>query len=261
MLSDELSELFSLDGRVAIVTGAARGLGAEIARTLAGAGATVVAADVLTDPGPGGAGDTPARYLDVSSQAQVGALVADVVAEHGRLDVMVNNAGIIVNTPAIDTSEEEFDRVLAVNLKGVLFGCQAAARVMVEAGRGSIVNIASQAADSPAAGVFAYAVSKAGVVQLTRNLATELGPLGVRVNAVASGFTPTPMTNRHFTGADGSIDEAARDQVWGAMTAMLPLGVLGEPRDHALAVLYLASDAARFVTGQVVRPNGGGYMG
>lgn len=252
MLSDELTELFSLDGRVAIVTGAGRGIGAEIARTLEGAGATVVRADVA---GEG------AVQCDVSSREEVDALVAGVVAEHGRLDIHVNNAGIITSNSVLGTSEEEFDRVLGVNLKGTLFGCQAAARVMVEAGRGAIVNVASQGADTPAAGIASYAVSKAGVVQLTRTLAFELAPSGVRVNAIAPGFTPTPMTNRHFTAEDGTVDEVAREQVWNAMKALNPMAALGEPRDQALAVLYLASDAAKFVTGQVMRANGGGHMG
>lgn len=257
MLSDELTAAFSLEGRVAIVTGAGRGIGAEIVRTLEGAGATVVRADVAADRSDSAA----VCSVDVSVQAEVDALVTDVVAEHGRLDVMVNNAGIITSNSVLGTSEEEFDRVLGVNLKGTLFGCQAAARVMVEAGRGSIVNVASQGADTPAAGIASYAVSKAGVVQLTRTLAFELAPLGVRVNAIAPGFTPTPMTNRHFTADDGTVDEAAREEVWNAMKALNPMGALGEPRDQALAVLYLASDAAKFVTGQVMRANGGGHMG
>ncbi len=252
MLSEELQQLFSLDGRVAIVTGGARGIGAEIARTLEGAGATVVRADV--------AGEGIAQ-CDVSSREQVDALVAGVVGEHGRLDIYVNNAAIIVNNSVLDTPEDEFDRVLGVNLQGTLFGCQAAARAMLPSGKGAIVNIASQGADTPAAGIVSYAVSKAAVVQLTRTLAFELATSGIRVNAVAPGFTETPMTSRHYTSDDGVIDEAARDQVWGAMKALNPMAVIGEPADQALAVLYLVSDAAKFVTGQVMRPNGGGHMG
>jgi 3-oxoacyl-[acyl-carrier protein] reductase len=174
---------------------------------------------------------------------------------------MVNNAGIIVNNRVVDTPEEELDRVLAVNLKGAFFGCQAAVRAMLPHRRGSIVNIASQAIDSPAPGIVSYAISKAGIAQLTRTLAVEVGADGIRVNAVAPGFVPTPMTNRHFTADDGSVDETVKEQVHGFARGGIPLGVLGEPEDMAYAVLYLASDASKFVTGQVIRPNGGGAMG
>lgn len=266
-LDPELAANFSVADRVAIVTGGARGLGAEIARTLHLAGATVVLADLAgADPKQTaeaiaqGSGRAHGHHCDVTDRASVHDLVESVVAEHGRLDIMVNNAGVIANNSVLDTTEEEFDRVMAVNLKGVLFGCQAAVGVMAPHGRGAIVNMASQAADSPAPGIVSYAVSKAGVVQLTRTLALEVADKGIRVNAVAPGFTPTPMTNRHFTRSDGTIDNEAREQVWGAMRDLIPMRVLGEPRDQALAVLYLVSDAARFVTGQVLRPNGGGWL-
>jgi 3-oxoacyl-[acyl-carrier protein] reductase len=196
----------------------------------------------------------------VSRRDDVEALVRDTVAQHGRLDVIANIAGIIHQSAVVDTEETDFDRVLATNLKGVLFGCQSAARVMVEQGSGSIVNMASGAIDTPAPGLVCYAVAKAGVAQLTKTLAAEVGPAGVRVNAVAPGFVITGMTSRHFVRDDGSVDEEARATVIAAMTERAPLGREGEPDDIAHAVLYLASDASSYMTGQVLRPNGGVAM-
>jgi 3-oxoacyl-[acyl-carrier protein] reductase len=260
-------EAFDLTGRVAIVTGAASGIGATSARMLAGAGATVVCADL---DGAGAAataeaienagGQASARATDVAQRSEVEELVAGAVADHERLDVMANIAGIIVNDLVVDVPEDDLDRVLAVNLKGVFFGCQAAARVMAAQGSGSIVNMASGSIDTPAAGIVSYAIAKAGVAQLTKTLATEIGPAGVRVNAVAPGFVITAMTGRHFTNPDGTVDEARREATVAPMRDAAPLHVVGEPDDIAYAVLYLASDAARFVTGQILRPNGGVSM-
>ena len=184
----------------------------------------------------------------------------EAVAELGRLDVMANVAGIIVQAPVVDFDDDALDRILAVNLKGVFRGCRAAARVMSAQGSGSIVNMASAAIDTPSPGLAGYGMAKAAVVQLTRVLATEMGPHGVRVNAVAPGFVETAMTSRRFTAADGSVDETHRQAVLDAVSRSTPLRTVGRPDDIAHAVLYLASDASRFVTGQIVRPNGGVAM-
>jgi 3-oxoacyl-[acyl-carrier protein] reductase len=254
----------ALDGRVALVTGAASGIARASARQLAAAGATVVCADVNragADATATGIGATAeAIALDVSDRAAVHAAVDDVVARFGRLDVMANIAGIIIQGPSVDVTEAELARVISVNLNGVIWGCQAAGRVMAARGAGSIVNMASGAVDSPAPGLLCYAVCKAGVVQATKVFAAELGPAGVRVNAVAPGFIVTGMTGRHFTDADGTVDEDRKEATLAPMRAMAPLGMVGEPDDVAHAVVYLASDAARFMTGQVLRPNGGVAM-
>jgi 3-oxoacyl-[acyl-carrier protein] reductase len=173
---------------------------------------------------------------------------------------MCNIAGIITEAPVLELSEDEFDRMTAVNLKGVLFGCQAAGRAMAGAGRGAIVNMSSAVVDRPAAGFGAYATTKAGVAQLTKTLAVELGPRGVRVNAIAPGVIVTAMTERHYTRGDGTIDEAGRAARLAALRAASPLDAVGAPEDIAYAVRYLLSDAARFVTGQVFRVNGGAMM-
>jgi 3-oxoacyl-[acyl-carrier protein] reductase len=160
----------------------------------------------------------------------------------------------------LDVTEEELDEVIGVNQKGVFFGCQAAARAMAERGGGSIINIASAGMDTPAPNIAVYAMTKAAVAMMTRSLAIEMGPQGVRVNTIAPGFTDTGMTQRHWIDEDGNRDVDARDAIWGQMAGMVPLGSIGKPEDIAFAMLYLASDASRFVTGQVVRPNGGVAM-
>jgi 3-oxoacyl-[acyl-carrier protein] reductase len=255
---------FDLSGRTAIVTGAGSGIGRASALRLSEAGAAVTCADwdegaaedtvtLIKEAG----GTATAAAVDVSHQQEVEALVADT----GRVDIMCNIAGIIGPfLSVIDVTEDELDRVLAVNLKGVVWGCQAAARVMVEQGQGSIINMSSGAIDVPAAGLITYALAKAGVAQLTKTLAVEVAPSGVRVNAVAPGFVVTGMTSRHWVKPDGTIDEAAREATLAPMRERSPLGILGEPDDIAYAVLYLASDASKFMTGQILRPNGGVVM-
>lgn len=257
-----------LTGRTAIVTGAGSGIGRASAVRMAEAGATVVCADWNGDAAEQtvtlikeASGHATAASVDVSDRDQVGALVADTVARAGGLDIMCNIAGIIGPPLQVtEVTEDELERVLAVNLKGVVWGCQAAARVMVEQARGSIINMSSGAIDVPASGLITYALAKAGVAQLTKTLAVEVASRGVRVNAVAPGFVVTGMTSRHWMRPDGSIDEPARDAVLAPMRERSPMGVLGEPDDIAYAVLYLASDASKFMTGQILRPNGGVAM-
>jgi len=246
---------FRLDGKAAAVTGAASGIGRATAVVLAEAGARVVVADV----DEGGLKETAAMVpgsiavpTDVRDRAAVDALVERTVVELGGLDVMANIAGIINGGPITTVEEPDLDRILAVNLKGVFFGCQAALRVMGERGGGSIVNMTSTAIDQAAAGLAAYSMTKAAVAMLTRVAAQEGGPLGVRVNAVAPGFVVTPMTQRG--------DPQQMESMVQAMSARSPLKTVGDPTDIANAVLYLASDASRFVTGQILRANGGVAM-
>jgi 3-oxoacyl-[acyl-carrier protein] reductase len=258
---------FDLTGRVAIVTGAASGIGRASAELLGAAGAAVVCADLNQEGAAATAAQIEAlgataiaRGVDVTAAGGVDALVAEAVSALGRLDVMANIAGIILQAPVVEFEDDAFDRIMAVNLKGVFHGCRAAARVMGPQGSGSIVNMASAAIDTPSPGLAGYGMAKAAVVQLTRVLATEMGPVGVRVNAVAPGFVETAMTSRRFTATDGSVDETHREAVLNAVSRTTPLRTVGRPEDIAHAVLYLASDASRFVTGQIVRPNGGVAM-
>ncbi len=266
-MDQSIIEAFDLSGRVAVITGAGGGIGRQSALTLAGAGAAVVVSDragdtldatvaALEDMGA----TATAFPADVSDKGAVDGLAAHALATHGRIDIWANVAAILRNTPFLDTPESEVDDVIAVNLKGTYFGCQAAGRAMVAAGRGSIINIASQGMDMPSPGISVYALTKAAVAMLTRTVATELGPHGVRANSIAPGFISTPMTAYRWTNPDGTVDEDRRKAALDLMAGLTPLHTTGEPIDIALSVLFLASDASRFITGQVIRPNGGGSM-
>jgi 3-oxoacyl-[acyl-carrier protein] reductase len=268
MEATTLIESFRVDGKVAVVTGAGSGIGRASALALAGAGAAVVCADIdgasataaAEEIGAAG-GVAEGVTLDVSNRGEVDALAQRVAAERGGIHVWCNIAGIMVEGPFLDAPEEDLDRIISVNLKGVFFGCQAAGRIMVtQPEGGSIINASSAAADAPSPNIVSYAICKAGVVQMTKSLAVEIGKRKVRVNAVAPGFVLTGMTGRYFVRPDGTVDEEMQEAVIAPMRKFTPLRSIGEPEDIAAAFLYLASDASRFMTGQVLRPNGGVAM-
>ncbi|WP_411084099.1 SDR family NAD(P)-dependent oxidoreductase [Streptomyces sp. cmx-18-6] len=252
---------YDLTGRSAFVTGAASGIGRASAVLLAEAGATVHCADrdetglrrtyeVITSAG----GTARTHPLDVTDRERVRAAVRAA----GELDILVAAAGIMHTSGVLETRDEDLDRVLAVNFSGVLYACQEVARSMIaRSAPGSLVTMASGAVDSASAGLLCYSAAKAAVVQLTKTLATELGPHAIRVNAVAPGWIRTPMTTRH--GADGH-EADRRQRTEATMARISPLGRVGEPEDVAHTVLHLASDASAFTTGQILRPNGGVAM-
>lgn len=250
--STPLADLVSLSGKVAVVTGAARGIGAGVAARLAEAGAEVLLADLDADTATVRAKELEAAHgrpmvgarVDVADEASVAALAELAVERLGRLDIWVNNAGIFPHTgPVVDADAAGFDRVLAVNVSGSFVGAREAARRMADGG--SIVNLASIAGFGARSGLTAYSTSKHAVVGLTRNLAKDLAPLGVRVNAVAPGLIVTPGLLGGSAGETRSADALAS-------RTPAPLGRHGVPDDVARVVLFLVSDLAAFVSGATI---------
>ncbi len=243
----------TLQGKIALVTGGSRGIGAEIARVLAAQGATVAvnysgsadaAASVVSDIEQQ-KGSAVAIQADISQPPACSALVEDVVTRFGGLDILVNNAGITRDGLLVRMSDEDWDAVLRTNLTGAFSTTRAAAKVMMRARSGSIINISSVVGISGNAGQANYAAAKAGLIGLTKSVARELASRSVRANAVAPGFIETDMTSA----LPPAVCEAARSQI--------AMGTFGTPADVAAAVAFLASDEARYITGQVLAVDGG----
>jgi 3-oxoacyl-[acyl-carrier protein] reductase len=260
----DLPAFFRLDDRVAVVTGGASGIGEATGKVLAEAGASVVLADIdregaartakeITTAG----GSALALGVDVAQRADVDGLVRRAVDEFGHLDIMCNVAGVGAQQLVVDVTEDELDRVLAINLKGVFFGCQAAMRVMGPQGSGVIVNVSSTVIDTPFAGYSVYGMSKSAVAFLSMTLAAEAAPMGIRVNAIAPGSTLTNFGNYRVMDEQGAIDREAAAQFAETVRQMTPLGRNGEAIDQALLVLYLVSPASSWATGNLWRVNGG----
>ena len=243
-----------LNDRIAVITGAARGIGFAIAERFAAEGATVVISDIEDQTGAAAAKSIGATYVhcDVSKSADVNALVESVAAKFGAIDILVNNAGIAVACDFLDISEADFDRVLGINLKGSFLMQQACARHMVkqaQAGRkpGAIVNMSSVNDTLAIPSIVSYCISKGGVSQLTRSTSIVLAPYGIRVNAIGPGSIRTAML------AGVVSDKAAMQRTM----SRTPLGRPGEPSEVASIAAFLVSDDASYVTGETIYVDGG----
>jgi NAD(P)-dependent dehydrogenase (short-subunit alcohol dehydrogenase family) len=243
---------FDLAGQVALVTGAGRGIGRDLARALAACGAHVLAG--VRDPesadvawtAPGGGQVAPLR-LDVIDVTGVGLAIDAAVGSHGRIDILVNNAGLGANHDALDVTEADWDEMMAVNLKGLFFVCQAVGRHMVDRGYGRVINVSSQAGLVGIRRHVVYSASKGGVNLVTKVLALEWAPHGVTVNAIAPTWIYTPGTAER-------LDDPA---FLAGVLARIPVGRVGTTADVAAAVVFLASRASGLVTGAILPIDGG----
>jgi len=247
------------DGKVAVVTGASRGIGRATALALAKEGCAVVVnydrsqnrAHEVVEAIKAVKAQAIAVRCDISIRKEVEAMFKTTVDEFGKVDILVNNAGIGIMAPILETTDELWDRTLDVNLKGVFLSTQVAARHMVQRRYGKIVNISSNSGFGVACwGETAYAASKAGVIQLTKSAAFELGQYGINVNCVAPGFVDTDMSR-------GGMTDQEYAEVLEAKKKVSSLGIFGKPEDVANAVLFFASDDSRFITGKTLLVEGG----
>lgn len=243
-----LEERFKLRDKVAVIAGGSGYLGSTVARAMVESGMPVVVMDV-NEPPPLPSSTERLAFLrcDVTSKSELLRCRDIIYQRHGRVDVLLNAAGTNAPTPFLDISEEEFEQISRVNLLGTLFGCQVFGEGMTQQRSGSIINFASVSLGPPLSKAFVYSASKAAVFNLTQNLAREWAPFQVRVNALRPGFFPTPWSMQHF------IDEERKANI----LHHTPMGRFGKPEELIGAILWLASDAASFVTGSVVTVDGG----
>jgi NAD(P)-dependent dehydrogenase (short-subunit alcohol dehydrogenase family) len=246
----------SSEGKAAIVTGGKTGMGRDIALAMASAGADVAVCGRVLEGALEAVADDIAKLgrrslalqVDISRKEDVDNLVDKVMHEFGAIDILVNNAGILVKAPILDTSDEVWDNVMNTNLKGYFLCSQAVGRKMVERKKGAIINLSSDLAFKALPEMGAYCISKASIVMLTQALARELGGHGIRVNSIAPGLIRTEMSRPNW----GNPEALAH------MESMIPLGRIGETDDIVGLALFLASDASRYITGDIILLNGGG---
>ena len=248
-------ELFDLSGKVAIVTGGNQGIGLAIARGLAAAGAAVVIANRRAAEGQQAAESLQKEGLnavavptDVSDISSVAALVSRVIRDFGKIDILVNNAAVIVRKSAEEVTEADWERIMDTNLRGLFFCCQLVGKEMIKQQKGKIINVSSVISQLTQSGRSVYAISKAGVSHLTRALALEWSKYNISINAIGPGVTITDINKKHF---------AEHPEELQAFVRVIPRGREGYPRDYAGAAVFLASDASDYVCGQTLLIDGG----
>ena len=245
------SPLTPLDDRVAIVTGGARGIGLESAKALKENGAKVVIVDINAETGEKAAKDLHVEFArtDLTQSAEVAKLASDIRSKYGRIDIAFNNAGICVNVPSEQCTDEDWHKVININLHAVFYCCREFGKVMLGQGKGSIINTASMSgiiSNTPQP-QSAYNVSKAGVIMLTKSLAGEWAKRGVRINSISPGYIGTEMTKNSM----------AKQEWYADWLKFTPMGRVGEPREVASVVVFLASDASSYFTGSNLVVDGG----
>jgi 2-hydroxycyclohexanecarboxyl-CoA dehydrogenase len=247
-----------LQGKTALVTGGGRGIGRAIALALAQEGAQVAVLDILADNAAAVAREIEAMGVkalalpaDLTKRAQVERAVADTLAQFGQIDILVNNAGWDRMEMFLESEEETWDKIIAINFKGILYVCKAALPSMVARGQGKVISIASDAGRVGSTGEAVYAGTKGAIIAFSKTLAREMARYRITVNVVCPGLTETPLLQ-------GIREQSPKtEKVIEAVTRAIPLGRVGQPEDIAAAVLYLASPAADFVTGQTLSVSGG----
>ena len=255
-MSQYINQLFDLSKKNVVITGSGGHLCGAMARGLAQAGASsITICDLRLEKSQAveatinrlGYTNTLSFALDVGIKQSHEFVLTSVIDRFGSCDVLINGAGINGSTPFLDITEQEWDNIMNSQLKGTVFGCQIFGKHMLERGSGSIINVSSASADPPLSKAFTYSVAKAGVVNLTKNLAREWGTQGVRVNAIRPGFFPTEWNRKNFITAEREA----------AILGHTPMRRFGEPEELVGAIIYLASDASQFVTGTEITVDGG----
>jgi len=248
-------DIFDLSGKVAIVTGGNQGIGLAISRGLAQAGAAVVIANRRAEEGEKAAEalkkaglKVTAMPVDVRDESSIASLVAKVMENHGKIDILVNNVGVIIRKLAEEITREDWDYMINTNLRGMFFCCQLAGKEMIKQKKGKIINISSDASQRATPERSVYATSKAGVSHLTRCLAVEWAKYNINVNAIGPGPTITPLNEQYYKENPDRLKQ---------MIASLPLGRVGDTSDYMGAAIFLASEASNFMTGQTLLIEGG----